>query len=204
MEKTQTPLNALDAVNVILGAIGQSPIDNLPSSSSSTTVVLADAVIAENVLHETNRRVQTESWDFNTELSYPIVPDSEGNINVPTNTLKIEPSNDNPEVKGQLVQRGNKLWDRVAHTFTINKTYKYDVVTFLPFENLPESARYYITLKAARIFQDRTIGSDTLHSYTEDDEREARGWLLEQNSNDTQNANLLADDPQFNSAFINR
>jgi hypothetical protein len=45
-----------------------------------------------------------------------------------------------------------------------------DIVRFLPFEDLPEPARQYIGIRAARMFQDRRIGSETRNGFNERDE----------------------------------
>jgi hypothetical protein len=47
------------------------------------------------------------------------------------------------------------------------------MVVLLPFTELPQAARHYITIKAARIFQSRTVGSDALYQFTTLDERDA-------------------------------
>ena len=42
----------------------------------------------------------------------------------------------------------------------------------------PEAARRYITLKAARVFQERTVGSGTLYDFQQADEARARALML--------------------------
>lgn len=69
--------------------------------------------------------------------------------------------------------RGTKLYDRRNHTYTINKTAEVDIVFALDFEEMPEAARYYTTIRAARTFQDRTVGSQELHGFQLKDEERA-------------------------------
>ena len=43
----------------------------------------------------------------------------------------------------------------------------------LVFDDLPEVAKRYIVLRATRIFQDRVVGSNTLHDFQEKYEQQA-------------------------------
>ena len=47
------------------------------------------------------------------------------------------------------------------------------VVYLLPFAEIPEQAKRYITIRASRIFHDRTLGANTLHKFTLEDEEKA-------------------------------
>ena len=47
------------------------------------------------------------------------------------------------------------------------------MVILLPFTDLPESARHYITVRSARVFQARTVGSDALYQFSREDEQDA-------------------------------
>jgi len=60
-------------------------------------------------------------------------------------------------------------------TFIIGENVKVDMVLLLDFEELPEAARRFVTLKAARVFQDRAVGSAELHGFQEKDEM--RAWV---------------------------
>ena len=52
----------LDAVNTMLSAIGEAPVNSLSSG-------LIEAEIAETILDTVNTEVQSMGWHFNTELS---------------------------------------------------------------------------------------------------------------------------------------
>jgi hypothetical protein len=47
------------------------------------------------------------------------------------------------------------------------------MVVVLQFDELPETARHYVSVRAARVFQARTVGSQLLYSFTDKDERDA-------------------------------
>jgi hypothetical protein len=67
-------------------------------------------------------------------------------------------------------------------------------VILLPFEQLPQAARHYVTIKAARIFQSRTVGSDALYEFTALDEKDAL-LDLKRNEGITGDYNILRSNP---------
>ena len=159
-----TPLTQLEAVNIMLSAIGETPVNSLTSG-------LVEAELAETILGQVSRTVQTAGWSFNKDTGVILSADTNGEINLPTNALSADSvyeSNGN-----NLVQRGTKMWDRKNLTFVINKAVKADLVYELAFTDIPPMARSYITVRAARIFQDRIVGADTLHGLQKIDEDQA-------------------------------
>jgi hypothetical protein len=89
-----------------------------------------------------------------------------------------------------LVQRGRRLYDRDNHTYTFTKSVTVEMVMLLDFEEIPESARNYITLRAARRFQQNTVGSTELAGFQQVDE--ARALVNLQNAEaETQDFALL-------------
>lgn len=183
-----TPTTELEAVNIMLGTIGQSPISALPSDSSSNALV--DAVVAESVLREVTRDVLQEGWHFNTNIDYAIAPDVNGYLNVPTNTLSLELTKEYPTE--DVTIRGTKMWDRTNNTFVFTKTLKFNIILFLTFTDLPEPARRYMTIKGARTFQDRQFGSDNIHLYSSSDEERARA-NVEREEHQSAKYNILDD-----------
>ena len=165
-----TPTTKLEAVNIMLSTIGESPVNSLSSG-------LVDAEMAETILNSVNRAVQSEGWNFNREFNMIMGPTLDGEIVVPNNTLRADATLA-PDSK-DLVQRGNKMYDKRNHTFKINTDVKLDLVVQLEFEELPEVARRYIAIKSSRIFQDRVVGSDTLHGFGQQDEAQAYFELKE-------------------------
>ena len=81
--------------------------------------------------------------------------------------------------ESDLVQRGLRLYDRVKNTYLINEPIEVDMVVLLEFEELPETARRYITIRAARLLQDRYLSSEALHAYNTNDERQAWNALTQ-------------------------
>lgn len=152
----------LDAVNVMLDCIGESPVSTLEVSG------LADVARARALLNETSLAVQTSGWHFNSEERYQLVRDLDGYITVPPNVIKLEPSEGTSKL--DVAQRGSRLYDRKNHTAVFTEDLLVDLVFFLSWEELPQAARRYITIRAARTFQARELGSDTLHKFSEAEE----------------------------------
>jgi len=154
----------LDAVNTMLSSIGEAPVSSLSSG-------LIEAEIAESILNTIDREVQSMGWHFNTELNKSFAQTPAGEIILSADILRADAT-----LKANapnLVQRGLKMYDRVNHTFIVGTNAALDVVVQLVFDDLPEVAKRYIVLRATRIFQDRVVGSNTLHDFQEKDEQQA-------------------------------
>ena len=147
----------------MLSVIGEAPVATLDSTD------LLDVTIAQTVLRETSRAVQSEGWHFNTEINYELPLTSEGKIVVAPNVLQIDTTTEYKVY--DVVQRGGFLYNRAKRTSVFDKPIKVDMTLFLDYSELPESARHYIAVKASRVFQDRVMGADALHVYTKDDEQ---------------------------------
>jgi hypothetical protein len=142
------PTSELEAVNVLLDAIGSAPINTL------VPPIGVDALKAQNKLNWVSRVVQGEGWQFNSERDYPIARNDDDEIVVPQNTLRVGVH----RLVGDVAQRGLRLYDRAKHSFQFSADIKVNLVLLLPFEELPEFARLYITIRAAREFQKTTEG----------------------------------------------
>lgn len=159
----------LDAVNIMLSTIGESPINSLIAASG-----VVDAVIAQQVLNEVSVQVQEEGWHFNVEISFDLLPSYPSKeIFVPDNCVEVDAVNSSIDV----AIRGNRLYDRVNHTFEFDSMVTCNMTILLPFEDLPQAARHYITIRAARVFQQRVVGSQILGVFSEKDEMRARSSL---------------------------
>ena len=183
----------LEAINIMMAAIGETPVNTL------TGTLPADVVIARSTLTEINKQVQSEGWSFNTEIDVTLTRDSSNNINLSSNVLRVDANiHQHPTI--DPIQRGLKLYDRQNNTFVFEEDLICTVVYLRTFAEIPEQARYYITIRAARLFVDRLVGDDGLRTYTQQDETRARVILTE---TDYANAdhNLLRGDPSLTSIF---
>lgn len=153
----------LSAINTLLQTINELPIETTDDLSNSTT-----AQLAEMTINEVKREVLSMGWDFNTDEKYPFPPDINGNINIPANVLDIVASNGK-----NFIMRDWRLYNKDEFTFVFDEAVPCDVVWNADFNSLTHPLRHYITIKAARVFQARTIGDQVAYAYTVKDEDEA-------------------------------
>ena len=191
---TTAATTELESVNIMLAAIGESPVNTL------TGTLPVDVRLAQSTLTEVNKEVQSEGWSFNTEIDVTQQRDSSTQqINLSTDILRIDPNiHQHPTI--DEIQRGLKLYDRLNNKYEFDEDLICTVVYFRTFVEIPEPARRYITIKAARIFVDRLVSDDGLRTYTQQDEVRARAILME---TDLANGdhNLLRGDPSLTSVF---
>lgn len=179
----------LDAVNLMLETIGESPVNTLEVTG------LSDVSIAVNTLTQTCREVQEKGWDFNTE-TLTLSPDADGYINIPESVLKLDPV----DRSLPYVRRGRKLYNKKDNTFIFTSTVELEVVYFLDFSDLPQPARTYVTIKAARRFQNKVLGDESVYAYTKEDEQDA---LAEMKAHEIETGeyNFLKDSTTFLGTF---
>lgn len=178
-----TAITELEAINTMLHTIGESPINSLTDAAN-----VVDAVTAKAVLREITVAVQEPGWHFNIEKNFVCPPTATGEIIVPPNAVSVTASG--PDASLDLAMRGQRLYDRTHHTYTFEKSITVDMILLLPFDELPQAVRYYIAIRAARVFQQRVVGSDTLGGFTEKDEARARADLRKFEA-DTSKYNIL-------------
>lgn len=163
----------LQAVNTILRAVGETPVSSLETESG------VDVEMAEATLDQVNREVQNIGWEFNSGLT-TFSPDSSGKIQLPATVLRFSSPGrgvgggaNHPGAGTRLVTRSGYLYNRTDETDTFASPVTLEVVEYVDWSDLPEAARTYITLKAARRYADRTLGDAALSQYTRQDEQEA-------------------------------
>ena len=183
----------LECINIMLAAIGEAPINTL------TGTLPVDAVTAQKTLAEINKDVQNEGWSFNQEFNVKLTRDASNQIALGTDMLKVDANVfDHPTI--DVIQRGLKMYDRKNNTYVFDTDLTCNVTYFRNFDEIPESARRYINIRAARVFVDRLVGDDGLRTYTAQDEARARANLME-NDMDNADHNVLSGDPNLNNAM---
>lgn len=168
----------LEAINEILAELNEAPVNSI--SASSSLIVRQ----AEDTLERTSRRIQSEGWAFNIEydVELPLVIDE---LIVPGNAAWVHVPGTFSTGGGQTftryTTRGNKLYDRREHTtHAFDKTLKATVCYLRDFEDLPEVAKSYITIHAARVLIDRIRPNPVTHTQMLHRELIRRGDLQEQ------------------------
>ena len=163
----------LDAVNICLENIGEQPVDTLDNEQ------IQDARVAQRTCLEVHKEGQTKGWSWNTEYAYPFTRDAQsGMIVVPEAIVGF--SVNRYQYNGRFQLRGQKVYDLLKRTFLIDDQITElaaDVIWLLAWDDVPEAYNRWVTVRAARIFSDRSLGSEALFKYTAKDEADAQAEL---------------------------
>lgn len=178
-----TALTELDAINDMLAAVFEAPVNTLEVAG------IEDVAIAKRYLSAKVREVLLKGIANNTERNVTLTPDGTGKIPLPANTLRV----DAEETDGaDVVQRGGYLYDRVNHTYQFTRAVVCSMVYHLEWNDLPEHVKQPILTLAARRFQNRILGAADKGVYDEDDQIEAKA-LLNEADLDIEDANMNTD-----------
>lgn len=181
---TTALLSELEALNIMLQAADEAPVQ---SALQPGHLPLS---IAKGLLNDTSRTVQSRGYAFNIEYGFPLTPDVNGNIAVPTNTLSFDVDDKYPGI--DPIQRGLVLYDRKNHTNVFTVPLTGTTIILLPWDSLPQAARAYIAIRAARAFAIRMQTGDLTIRATQGEEDQAL-VALESLEADQADANMLTD-----------
>lgn len=163
-----TPLTPLDAVNEMLSAIGESPVDTIDTGN-------VDVENAHRILMNTSRKVQNSGWSFNTISNYTLMPDKfSKTIEWDSTLLKVESPDGNI-----LRNRGGVVYDVTNNTDKFEGTLEVEAIVHVPFDELPEVFKTYITAQSARIFSIRYLGDESVIQALFQEEQVARQAVME-------------------------
>ena len=169
---TTVPITELDAVNILLAAVGEAAVSSL---ETATTV---DVTQAKNLISNINREVQQKGWHFNTEWDVVLSLDSDSRIPLGTSVLSVYSPTKLTTIRGR--EGSPFLYDLDNNTFIWTTSINDAVtITLLDFEDIPQTARQYITTKAARVFQEEIIGQVSEETVNRQEEAEAYADLLD-------------------------
>lgn len=131
-------MNNLDALNIVLDAIGVYPVTSYDSPHP-------DAVRAKQKLELSTASTLTRGWWFNKECSFKLLPNIDNEIIIPSEALVI----DSVQPRDKYTKRGDKLYDPVNHTYKIPEAVTVDMIISIPFEDIPVSVQTYIARASA-------------------------------------------------------
>lgn len=163
------PSTELEAVNRMLGSIGQTPVNTLEVSG------IPDVTRALRYLRETLLDVQARGWSWNTDKGYALQPDPSGHIPIPSGALEVDASDNTATV----VVRRNPNTDQLSlynaddKTFAFDAAVDVDIIWGFSFEDIPQAARTYVAIAASRKFQAQTVSSASLDGFNQADEEAA-------------------------------
>ena len=148
---TVTRTTELEAVNTILSTIGEAPISSLTGS------LPVDASIAQNVLDEICREVQSMGWHWNSHYKVDLSRDSNNKIPVGTDWLRVKLNSKYDRSSYDVIQRDNFLYNLAKNEETFDQD--------------------FVDTDVIRVFHDRTLGANTLHKFSQEDEIKALSVL---------------------------
>jgi hypothetical protein len=152
--KTPSRTTLLEAVNVCLGVIGEAPVESLDEPE------IIDAKLALETLLEVHKDGQTKGWSFNRDESRAFLVDATGGITLPDNVIRWTPDIYQWGHRFQL--RGSRVWDKETGSYTlpagINQVVA-DTTSLLAWDDVPEAYNRWATVRGARVYAGRALGS---------------------------------------------
>ncbi len=180
----------LSAVNSILGAIGQSPVTTLGTSTVDGTVEAYDnpeVAFIYNLLRDANIDVQNEGWHFNTEKHINYKPDGNGKIPIANDVLKMDVTNGWAARQYDVVKRNGYLYDKFDHTDDWSDAstngIDLDITKLFSYEDLPSVFKRYIVYKASTRAATQLVGNPQLAQLLAQQEGMARAACMEYECN---------------------
>ena len=170
----------LSAVNSILGAIGQSPIQSISAGLANPEVAFI-----YNLLRDANLDVQNEGWHFNTEKGVKYTPDANGKISIADNILKMDVTDGWVKREYDVVKRSGYLYDKYDHTddWSDVTSINLDITRLFTFEDLPSVFKRYIIYRASRMAATQLISNGELTQLLAAQENVSRAACMEYECN---------------------
>lgn len=192
MVQMVTPRTELDAVNNIIGAIGESRVNTLEGEPN------VDVINARAILNIWSVQIQDRGWTFNVNESFQLVPDTfSGKIVWLPSYLRVTSPGGTP-----YVERDGFVWDRLGDTNQFTGRITVSMVQQVPFQELPLCFRQYVTALARKQFNNDYYGDPGIDMAC--DQIIARAEVsVNEYELDYGNYNLLSSDT-FNSANLGR
>ena len=177
--QTTAQQTELEAINEMLAAVGQAPVTSIDLDQDDIPTN-PDVAMARETLQQVSREVQAEGWTFNREYNYPLLPDADNHIKIPSNVLQIDLNRGYYKHRGSdPIRREGKLYDRTNHTYEWEGTQHCDILWLFPWEDLPRPIQDYITNRASAVFAQRIVGDMNLYQTLLAKSQECRAYALE-------------------------
>lgn len=184
-------MTKLQAVNRLLAATGDSPVQSLEENYQQ-------AELALDTLNRVSRNEQAKGWFYNEEENLTLNKDTSDHVVLPANILKVEIRN-----VSKYVQRGLKIYDRENQTYVITEDVKADTVIQLDWDELPHVAREVIVSVAALTFYKDFFGAESTSETILQEIRDSK-IALQKADVEARKVNLLGGSRVQNIAFSNR
>ena len=124
-------LTKIEAVNIILNVIGETPVSSLASG-------LPDAEAAELKLDQTTKEVLAKGWQQNSDENITLSRNSSKEIIVPDQYLRVDTVGTDKDVNVTVRKQDGKrkLFDITKYVYTFERDLKVDVLISLDFPGL--------------------------------------------------------------------
>ncbi|SFZ81663.1 hypothetical protein SAMN02983003_0622 [Devosia enhydra] len=177
----------LDAINRCLDAIGESPVNSHKSG-------VPDAEDASRVIDRITKEVLEPGWVVNTVVK-TLSPDLDGVIKIPPNVIKVDTVGRDKRLAVTVrndTDGIDKLFAIKDQSFIFTAPVLTEVVYYFDIDGLPFPLQNYIAAKSARVFQESSMGSVALDSFTVRQEKEALAMLQDYEA-EQEDSNVLTD-----------
>lgn len=173
----------------MLDAIGESNVNSLDSG-------VADAEDAKKVLDRVTTEVLSKGWHINTDSDFKLAVDGNNHIPVPVDAISIDTTGASKHIDVTMRNNGGTrmLYDARNKTFEFKAPVTCDIVRDMDFEDLTFDLRAYIAAKASREYQESTLGSVSLDSFTVRKEEELFDALMDAQG-ESSDHNILTGSP---------
>lgn len=136
-------ITELDVVNDCLATLGEAPLNAIDEDHPLVAPALRD-------LRTVNMREQAKGWWFNKELVRLPHDPVTGYVNIPADTINVDPAN--PWT--HLVQRGRRLYDpQRDEGYRIGRPVVCTLIRRLAFDELPPLMQTYVSYRTQQEFQ---------------------------------------------------
>lgn len=152
-------MTKLEAVNRILVSMGELPVEEFDES-------ITEIALANTHIEMASKEVQLDSWYFNTERVV-LKPDERGYVYIPYNAVRVL------DLPPHITAIHNRLYDNINQTFLFKKDIECRIVKLIDFEDIPVSFALWVTLRAAKKYQNNTLTSAFLAENLQREETEA-------------------------------
>lgn len=166
-------LTKIEAVNVMLAAIGADPVNELDEDND------VDVANALKIITKVSRNIQMRGWDFNTEI-LTINGDMDNGYSIPFDDTWIKWKSQDGR---SLVRRNGKLFDIAANSYAFQNPIQMEIVRALEFEDLPEPFKEFVAVKSAYDFQAIFMGDTNISQDLQFNLRMAQQELMEYDKN---------------------
>lgn len=154
----------LAAVNEMLSAIGESPVNTLEGDAN------ADVANCRRILNAVNIEVQSKGWTFNIEEDVTLTPDVFSKL-IPwmPDFLTVR----SPSGTTAYVNRNGYVYDRTNKTDEFTDPVVVTMIRQRGFEEMPTQFRTYIIAKASQRFNIRFFGAAEIEASLQTEVQEA-------------------------------